>query len=99
MLLESPYETNTTVYDPTTHFRFRQMKYVSLSLCTTISAYLRLTRNPDMRVARIQVCTRRFFFNPYAANGNARTRLLGNTYGYRVGIPTGVRFRRRAEPL
>ncbi|OJT07645.1 hypothetical protein TRAPUB_1485 [Trametes pubescens] len=27
MLLESPYETNTTVYDPTTHFRFRQMKH------------------------------------------------------------------------
>ncbi|OJT03822.1 hypothetical protein TRAPUB_5511 [Trametes pubescens] len=28
MLLESPYETgNTTVYDPTSHFRFRQMKH------------------------------------------------------------------------
>lgn len=29
MLLESPYETNGTVYDPRTFFRYRQMKYVS----------------------------------------------------------------------
>ncbi|KAI0635342.1 carbohydrate esterase family 9 protein [Trametes polyzona] len=27
MLLESPYETNSTVYDPRTHFRYRQMKH------------------------------------------------------------------------
>ncbi|KAI0746214.1 carbohydrate esterase family 9 protein [Daedaleopsis nitida] len=27
MLLESPWETNTTVYDPKTSFRFRQMKH------------------------------------------------------------------------
>ena len=29
MLLESPWETNTTLYDPRTYFRFRQMKCVS----------------------------------------------------------------------
>ena len=28
MLLESPYETNTTLYDRSAYFRFRQMKYV-----------------------------------------------------------------------
>ncbi|KAI0710591.1 carbohydrate esterase family 9 protein [Earliella scabrosa] len=27
MLLENPWETNTTVYDPKTHFRYRQMKH------------------------------------------------------------------------
>ncbi|KAI0635470.1 composite domain of metallo-dependent hydrolase [Trametes polyzona] len=27
MLLENPYETNTTKYDPSKHFRFRQMKH------------------------------------------------------------------------
>ena len=32
MLLENPWETNTTVYDPKTHFRYRQMKYVSLCI-------------------------------------------------------------------
>ena len=33
MLLENPWETNTTVYDPKTYFRFRQMKYVSMPIC------------------------------------------------------------------
>lgn len=33
LLLESPWETNTTVYDPKTYFRYRQMKYVSSRPC------------------------------------------------------------------
>lgn len=28
LLLESPWETNTTIYDPKTYFRYRQIKYV-----------------------------------------------------------------------
>ena len=34
MLLENPYEKNSSVYDPHVYFRYRQMKYVfSGSLC------------------------------------------------------------------
>ena len=37
MLLENPWETNTTVYNPKTHFRYRQMKYVLMCMTSELT--------------------------------------------------------------
>ena len=60
MLLENPYETNTTLYDPKVSFRYRQMKCVCALCWSLISSLLIFSAGMPVEktLVRIYICYR-----------------------------------------